>query len=343
MTPIRKIVLALAGVCLALALGTSCVHSARARLHYNRLCRYGGNDMHEGVISEYHKLPKAMRKAPLVKMHYDKARQSVGDSSILDLFPTMEFLDVVAFAAFAIGVLVLFRCIVPQMQKLYSQERPAAQPDSPTAGQLAFIRRLNNGIVPMGLTKAGAAVMIKTQLSKLSAMSTQQRIDISPAELMSVSKSYRENMRIERERKRAREKLERQLEQERHQREREALREKKAVDRLYEKRLAEEEKLIKARTYAGEGVIHKARNAKTKTIQELQNLVNDILADKKIEAQEVRRLKAWLMANKQSPDDFAQMFKLIDESLIDGVIDETETQAIYEGVIDCLIALRERH
>ena len=36
------------------------------------------------------------------------------------------------------------------------------------------------------------------------------------------------------------------------------------------------------------------------------------------------------------------MIKLIDESLVDGIIDADETQAIYEGVIDCLITLRER-
>ena len=159
---------------------------------------------------------------------------------------------------------------------------------------------------------------------------------------MSGSELYREKMRIERERKRAREKLERQLEQERRQIEREALREKKTVDRLYEKRIAEEEKLIKARKDANEGIIRKAKNAKAQTIQEFQNLVNNILADKTIDPQEVRQLKAWLMANKQSPDEFAQMLKLIDESLVDGIIDENETQALYEGVIDCLITLRER-
>ena len=91
-----------------------------------------------------------------------------------------------------------------------------------------------------------------------------------------------------------------------------------------------------------EGVVHRARTAKALAIQELQNLVNDILEDKKIEAQEVRQLKAWLLANKQAPEDFAQMLKIIDDSLVDGIIDAEETQAIYEGVIDCLITLRER-
>ncbi len=91
-----------------------------------------------------------------------------------------------------------------------------------------------------------------------------------------------------------------------------------------------------------EGVVHRVRSAKALAIQELQNLVNDILEDKKIEAQEVRQLKAWLLASKQAPEDFAQMLKIIDDSLVDGIIDAEETQSIYEGVIDCLITLRER-
>ena len=48
------------------------------------------------------------------------------------------------------------------------------------------------------------------------------------------------------------------------------------------------------------------------------------------------------MAHRQKQDDFAAMFKVIDESLVDGIIDTDETQAIYEGIIDCLITLRER-
>lgn len=342
MTPINKIVLALAGLCLAIVLGTSCVHSARASQHYSRLRHYWRNDMHKDVVAEYHKLPKAYRNVQLVKAYYDEARQKVGDSTSFDFLPTMEPLDMAAFAVFAIGLLAMLFCVRPREQKLYRREESMPLPDPPTAEQLAFIRGFNNGIIPVGLTRTSAVAMINAYLSRMSTMSKRQRIDISIAEFMSGSKSYREKMRIERERKRAREKLERQWENERRQREREALRERKAADRLYEKRIAEEEKLIKARDDANEGIVHKTRNAKAKAIQELQNLVNDILADKKIEPQEVRQLKAWLMANKQSPDDFAPMIKLIDESLVDGVIDETETQAIYEGVIDCLITLRER-
>ena len=144
------------------------------------------------------------------------------------------------------------------------------------------------------------------------------------------------------ERKRAQEQIARQKEQERRRLEREERREKKAADRLCEKRIAEEERLIKARDEQKDGTIRKTRSAKAQAIQEFQSLVNEILADKQINPQEVRQLKAWLMANRQSPDDFAQMFKLIDESLVDGIIDADETQAIYEGVIDCLITLRER-
>lgn len=342
MTSVSKIIVALAGICFAVVIGTSCVHSARAHMHYNRLCYYGRNGIHENVVWEYHKIPKTMRSAPLVKTYYDDARQKVGDSIGFDWYPTMELLDVAAFVAFALGLFVMFHCVKPNVQKMYSKGRPIVHPDLPTVGQLEFIRRFNNGIVPVGLTKDGAVAMINAHMAKLSSMSKRQRIDISPVEFMSGSEIYREKMRTERERKRAREKLKRQLEQERRQKEREAVREKKAVDRLYEKRIAEEEKLIKARKDAHEGIVRKARNAKAQTIQEFQNLVNNILADKTIDPQEVRQLKAWLMANKQSPDEFSQMLRVIDESLVDGIIDENETQAIYEGVIDCLITLRER-
>ena len=81
---------------------------------------------------------------------------------------------------------------------------------------------------------------------------------------------------------------------------------------------------------------------KARTILELQNLVNDILADKVIEPQEVRQLKAWLLENQRAADEFAPMLKVIDDSLQDGIIDAEETQALYEGVIDCLVTLRSR-
>lgn len=345
MTPVVKTVLALSSLCFAVAIGSVAAHHARADKHYYRLVHAGRNENHEIVVSEYHKLPASLRARPLVKSFYEEAREQVGDGVHFDIFPTTESSDLYALAIFSLGAFCIFLWVVPrtpEARKLYSKEKTAVPQNSPTEGQLAFIRRINNGIIPAGLTNASAAMMIKEYISRVGMETRRQRIDISPSELMTGSMSYREKMRIERERKRAQEQLARQKEQERRRLECEERREKKAADRLYEKRIAEEERLIKARGEQKDGITHKTRSAKAQAIHEFQSLVNEILADKQINPQEVRQLKAWLMANRQSPDDFAQMFKLMDESLVDGIIDAKETQAIYEGVIDCLITLRER-
>ena len=342
MTPVVKIVLALGGLCLAIVFGLSYVHNARADKHYYRLMYAARNEMPEQVISEYHHLPTSRRAMPLVKHYYDNAREKVDDPIWFDLFPTTEFADVVSLAVFAIGMCGFWLWMFPKQQRLYSREKTSTPPDVPSDRQIAFIRRFNGGIVPVGLTKSAAAAMIEGHLAKLSAMSKRQRIDLSPVEFMTGSSSYREKMRLEREQKRARERLERQKAQELRRQEREAKKTQKAIERLYDKRIAEEERLMKAREESKNGIVHKSRNAKMQVIQELQNLVNDILADKKIDPQEVRQLKAWLIANKRAPEDFSQILKIIDDSLVDGIIDANETQAIYEGVIDCLITLRER-
>jgi len=342
MTPVGKTTLAFGVLCLATVLGTSLVPSKRAQVHYRRLIYAGRNAMPERVVEEYHYLPANYRDMDLVKAYYEEAKCRVGDYSRLNFFPTVEPADCIALGILGLGMVALWFLTVPSRQKLYVQDEPVVQPDTPTDGQLELIKRINNGIVPVGLTKSTAAVMIKNHLMRVSSMPKRQRIDISPSDIMSASSSYRERMRLERERKRAQEKLIRQQERARRQQEREAQRAQKAADRLYDKRVAEEEKLIKARDGSRDGVARRARSAKARAIQELQDLVNDILEDKKIEAQEVRQLKAWLLANKQAPEDFAQMLRIIDESLVDGIIDAEETQAIYEGVIDCLITLRER-
>ena len=347
MTPIVRIVLALGALCLAIVLGPSFVHTERTNRHYYRFMYAVQNNKPEQVVVEFHHLPQCCRMMPFLKSSYEKARHKVGDSAWFDFLPTAESADAVGIGVFLLGMLVLWFRVVPRSDTHKSQTKSSGPNtfvdyNSPTDGQIAFIRRFNNGVVPVGLTRFTAATMIEDHLSRLSAMSQRHKIDVLPVEFMTGSRSYREKMRLERERKRAQEKLARQQEQDRRKQEHEALRAQKAADRLNDKRIAEEEKLIKAREDMENGIVRKARNGKAQTIQDLQNLVNDILADKKIEPQEVRRLKAWLIANRQSPEDFATMIKLIDESLVDGIIDADETQAIYEGVIDCLITLRER-
>ena len=342
MSVTNRIVLSLLVLCMALVLGLSVAHSDRGTKHYFRFLHAARNEDYAEALEEYHHIPTAMRKAPRVEHYYQETRQNVGDSGKFDLMPTTEPADLGAFGIFLLGCIVCYCVSRPRKQKFYSAAKKPVAPDPPTEGQKQFIRRINNGFVPYGLTKESAAVFIKNKLEHVSAAARRQRIDVNPFEFMSASRARREQLRIERERKRAQEKLARQQEMERKRLEREANKAQKAEERLYNKRIAEEEKLIRAREDGREGVVRKAKTEKARTIQELQNLVNDILADKVIEPQEVRQLKAWLLANQRSADEFAPMLKLIDESLLDGIIDADETQALYEGVIDCLVTLRSR-
>lgn len=336
-----RIAIALLVVCLAVVVGINSAHSSRATRHYNHLVYAGAHEDHAAVIREYHCLPKDMRESSRVKGYYEKAVAECVDNGRPSWFPTVERTDLVVFCIVLLVAVAVLYLTKPKPQVVYAAIKPEAEP--PSEGQLQFVRRLNNGIVPPGLTKTTAAILIKTRLNEMSLASRRQRIDISPFDFMSQSKSHRERMREERERKRAEERLARQKAQEERRKERDAQRAQKAEERLYDKRLAEEAKLFKAREDAKDGVVKKARNEKARTIQEFQNLVNGILADKVIEPQEVRQLKAWLMANRRASDDFAAMLKLIDESLQDGIIDADETQALYEGIIDCLLTLRERN
>ena len=257
MTPVIKIVLAFGGLCLAIVLGISHVHKARADKHYYRLMYAARNDMPERVISEYHHLPDSHRAMPLVKPYYDDALEKVDDHIWFDLFPTTECADVVSLVAFALGMCGFWMWMFPKRRQLCSNnsnnEKMDVSQDAPTDGQIAFIRRFNNGIVPVGLTKSDATAMIENHFAKLNAMSKRQKIDISPVEFMTGSSSYREKIRLEREQKRARERLERQKAQELLKQEREAKKAQKEIDRLYDKRIAEEERLIKAREESKNG------------------------------------------------------------------------------------------
>ena len=342
MKDVGPIVVGLLVLCMSAVVGLSSAHRSRANSHYKHLLYGHRTQDAQMVVSEYHHLPKSLKEFPRIQRMYEEAMAVVHDKPSLDLFPTTEKRDCIAFGVFALCMLGLYVCSRPKERKLYSKKDEKSAPPPPTEGQVKFIRRINNGILPPHLTKDSAAVMIKDYLARVSAIQRRQRIDISPLQFMSPSQARRKKLRIERERKRAADKLAREKAQEERRKQREEQKQRKDEDRLYNKRIAEEEKLIKAREDAQSGTAHKARTEKARVIQELQNLVNDILADKKIEPQEVRQLKAWLLANRTSDAEFAPMIKVIDDSLVDGVIDADETQAIYEGVIDCLITLRER-
>lgn len=336
-----SIVLSLLVLCLATIIGLSFAHADRGSKHYFRFLHAARSEEYAEAIREYHHIPLAQRKDASVVMYYEEAKEKVGDSEEVDLMPTAERADLSAFGIFILGCVTCYFVSRPRKRKLYSADK-LSSPVPPTGGQLQFIRRINNGLVPYGLTKDSAAVFIKSKLSQVSFAARRQRIDVNPFEFMSASRARREQLRVEREHKRAQEKLIRQQEMERNRAEREANKAQMAEERLYNKRLAEEEKLLKVRDDSREGVVRKMKTDKARTILELQNLVNDILADNVIEPQEVRRLKAWLLANQRAADEFAPMLKVIDDSLQDGIIDAEETQALYEGVIDCLVTIRSR-
>lgn len=342
MTPVRKIELSMLCLCAAVMAGIYVSKYNRATRHYHHLTFASRNNYHEQVISEYHQLPRSLQEKPAVRDMYERATKDVEDKVYFDRFPSLENADIVALVLFAFSFSGFLFVTRPKNRKECTIETAVDISDKPSEGQLQFIRRINNGIVPSGLTKETASSFIKNRLSKISEYTRRQRIEISPIDVMVSSQSRKEQARLARERKRAQEKILRQQKQERRRQEREEARAMREEERHYEKRLAEEAKLIKAREDARVGLSRRVRSEKARTIQDFQDLVNDILADNKIEPQEVRRLKAWLLSNRQSQDDFAAMLKLMDDSLVDGIIDEKETQALYEGIMDCLVTLRER-
>lgn len=365
MTPIRKLVLFFLALCLVCIASVSGAHSARALKHFHRLIYAGRNENYNSVIAEYNRLPIRMQNQPRVKSYYDEAVAKHGKHNQMSpLLPGVDHVDIVA-AFGGMGIMILMCGIILKSKErqnkslegivnkrvsnggTYSAIKVKAR--TPTEAQIRFIKRMNKGIVPLGLTRDEAAKIINRFLERMSEDIGGPQLDLSPGEMMTSSETKKKQMKLERERRRAAASVARRKEQEARKAaqetrrlEREAIKAKKAEDKLYDKRIAEEEKLLKAREDSNNGVVKKAKTEKAKTIQEFQNFVNGILADKVIDPQEVRQLKAWLIANKRSQNDFDTMLKLIDETLADGIIDENETQLLYEGIIDCLIALRGR-
>ena len=84
------------------------------------------------------------------------------------------------------------------------------------------------------------------------------------------------------------------------------------------------------------------RSKKSKDVLEFRILVNKIIEDNEITADEVVSVRDWLLAHKVLDDDFQSMLTTIDAALEDGVVDEIETTKLYEGMLDCIITLRHR-
>lgn len=90
---------------------------------------------------------------------------------------------------------------------------------------------------------------------------------------------------------------------------------------------------------------YKPRKSRTKKMQDLrdfQHLVNRIIADSIIEPLEILEVKEWLESHKLRPNEFSTTIAAIDAALKDGVIDDKETQQLYEKMLDCINELKDR-
>ena len=118
----------------------------------------------------------------------------------------------------------------------------------------------------------------------------------------------------------------------------------KEVQKVFDRRKKEEDSL-KLLAYEMSSPDYKARKSRSKCVQDLkefQAMVNRVIEDKVIEVDEMLEIKTWLAEHKVLDEDFSEMFKLIDSAIMDGTIDEDETQRLYEGMLDCITVLRKR-
>lgn len=239
---------------------------------------------------------------------------------------------VCVFATLVIASVVLVLLRKPK-------RKPAVEVKYATDSQKEMIRRLSNGswMYPTSkLTQEAATQVIRQLMNRKMAEKVDEEKRTArvfdPQQFMSQAQLERA---WEKERK-AKDKAERD-------KARAEEKERKAEDRQYKKREAEEAKIYAMRDVLREGgPIRKAKDVKARDIQEFQRLVAEILEDNIIEAQEVRRVKAWLVENSKFSLEFARPIRLMDEALQDGVIDEREQSLIYEAFLDCVILLRQR-
>ena len=168
MTPVRKIELSLLCLCAAIVAGIYVAKYNCATKHYYHLTFASRNNYNEQVISEYHQLPRSLQEKPAVRDMYERAAQKVEDKVYFDRFPSLDKADISALALFALffsGFLFVTR---PKNRRECTIETVTSISDKPSEGQLQFIRRINNGIVPSGLTKETASLFNKNRLSRIS-------------------------------------------------------------------------------------------------------------------------------------------------------------------------------
>lgn len=207
-----------------------------------------------------------------------------------------------------------------------SKEWPA------TPAQVAIIRKLDHWRSTVGLTRSQASEVIAKLMNKAASAPRRELQRLDPYRFMTPAQANRAR---ERDRKVAERKA-----QSRARAEKLA---QKAEMKYQEQLEKEEAALNKVRENLLSGQENKkVKTGKARTIAEFQALMAEILADEKIEAQEVRRIKAWLVSNTSFDGEFDRAIEVIDEALKDGIIESHEEALVYQSVMECLVTLRAR-
>ena len=301
----------IAAAVLAVLVGTASYSNDATTKAFKRFISAHAKEDYVGVVREYNLLPKSLREDKSVVWKYNNAKEQLDVAA--GCSKRVNLVLPIAFVAICVSMIMLVYLLLTQEKSVAQKQLKTIKiPEAASSAQREFIRRMNRGYVPAGLSKGQASGMIEEFIERpTNSNATLQKIAIEVTEIMPESE------------------IRKQRQQE---------------ERNFKKREVEEEKLyaLRDKVRNGEYAERKAKTSRQQEFQEFQKLVVDILADNRIEPQEVRVLKAWLEIHKKDEADFKSMFLLIDRTLEDGIIDEQETQQLYEGILDCIITLRAR-
>lgn len=86
----------------------------------------------------------------------------------------------------------------------------------------------------------------------------------------------------------------------------------------------------------------KSSSKRLQAIRELQHLIARIVADDIIEVSEAREIAAWLETHKVLDSNFKETIEKLCSVSEDKSMNESEMRDIYNGLLDCLVELRDR-
>ena len=337
-----QILIATLGIAIGLFFGTFVQNGKSELRRVSKTYWCFQNGKYHEALEAYRELEEVDRETPAMKEHASDACKALG-IRMSDIKVPPKWRDwTIAGGADTLLLIVLIALFVKRGVK--SSKEVVPQKDLPaTRAQIEMIRRLDHWRETAGLTQAQAKALISELLQRTAEVQKRRNIRLDPYRFMTPAAAARARERDRKVAARAEAKTMREAARAEKAAERERIREQKEEERTFRKREAEQEKLYKLRDrLADGGSLKRTKSEKMRAIQEFQQLMIDVLADNRIEPQEVRRIKAWLSVNSQYSQEFARELALMDAALKSGVITETEQSAIFEATLDCLITLRSR-